>query len=225
MLPQRERPPASARSRSATMTRVPSLATTSIRTSCRTGSCGRPAAISNPSMRRERVLEPDSTKGRWRIRSTIHGFVRRADGDIGTFDAPGAGTGAFQGTFAASINAEGEITGYTVDGNNVSHGFLRSRSGAFSLFDVPVASTASGEGTAPFSINLGGAVTGEFLDENSAMHGFSRSPRGSIVTFDAPGAGAAAAQGTRPSTNNSAGEVTGWYVDADNVGHGFLAKP
>ena len=51
---------------------------------------------------------------------------------IVTFDAPGAGTGAFQGTgcFAFSdcsvlINDEGDITGYYLDTNNVFHGFLR----------------------------------------------------------------------------------------------------
>src|ERR1035438_10508868 len=40
-----------------------------------------------------------------------HGFVRAADGVITTFDAPGAGTGTYQGTDAYGINAAGVIAG------------------------------------------------------------------------------------------------------------------
>jgi hypothetical protein len=40
-------------------------------------------------------------------KSVYHGFVRDRDGKITKFNAPGAGTGAYQGTFAASINDEG----------------------------------------------------------------------------------------------------------------------
>jgi hypothetical protein len=53
-----------------------------------------------------------------------HGFQRFADGTIGTFDAPGAGTAQFQGTFPSAINNAGAIAGTVVDSNNVSHGFL-----------------------------------------------------------------------------------------------------
>ena len=42
-----------------------------------------------------------------------------------TFDAPGAGTGAGQGTFPITINTAGAITGFYIDANNVSHGFVR----------------------------------------------------------------------------------------------------
>ena len=52
------------------------------------------------------------------------GFQRFADGTIGTFDAPGAGTADFQGTFPSAINNAGAITGTMVDSGNVSHGFL-----------------------------------------------------------------------------------------------------
>jgi hypothetical protein len=44
-----------------------------------------------------------------------------------TFNAPGAGTGPFQGTLAYSINPGGAITGLYVDASNVDHGFLRRR--------------------------------------------------------------------------------------------------
>jgi len=54
-----------------------------------------------------------------------HGFVRATDGKITTFDAPGAGTGAGQGTQAMTNNWEGAISGFYIDANNVYHGFLR----------------------------------------------------------------------------------------------------
>jgi hypothetical protein len=54
-----------------------------------------------------------------------HGFLRSPNGTIKTFDAPGADLtpGDFNGTFPASMNPFGAITGNYVDANNVSHGF------------------------------------------------------------------------------------------------------
>ncbi|HET6176786.1 MAG TPA: hypothetical protein VFE61_07640, partial [Candidatus Sulfotelmatobacter sp.] len=48
---------------------------------------------------------------------------------ITTFDPPGAGKGAGQGTFSQQNLNSGVIVGYYVDANNVSHGFIRSRHG------------------------------------------------------------------------------------------------
>jgi hypothetical protein len=45
-----------------------------------------------------------------------------------TFDVPGAGTGAGQGTFTYCNNPAGAITGYYIDASGVSHGFLRTAS-------------------------------------------------------------------------------------------------
>jgi len=50
-------------------------------------------------------------------------------GTIITFDAPGAGTGYFQGTFAFSINPEGAIAGTYQDSGGVYHGYLRAADG------------------------------------------------------------------------------------------------
>jgi hypothetical protein len=75
-----------------------------------------------------------------------------------TFDAPGAGTGPYQGTgcFAYTdcsvlINDEGTITGYFLDANNVFHGFVRSPEGKFTSFDAPGADLTPGDynGTTP----------------------------------------------------------------------------
>src|SRR5208283_5159469 len=43
-----------------------------------------------------------------------------------TFDAPGAGTGAGQGTIANVISPAGAIVGSTRDASTVFHGFLRA---------------------------------------------------------------------------------------------------
>lgn len=53
-----------------------------------------------------------------------HGFIGFADGGIKTFDAPGAGTGANQGTRPTTINDCGEVVGWVLDSNNVAHGFI-----------------------------------------------------------------------------------------------------
>jgi hypothetical protein len=61
--------------------------------------------------------------------NVFHGYLRNRDGNITTFDAPGAGTvgslGGGQGTQPMTINAEGAITGFYTDSKNVVHGFLR----------------------------------------------------------------------------------------------------
>ena len=75
--------------------------------------------------------------------NVYHGFLRKADGSIVVFDAPGADTteGDFNGTFPAGINDAGLIAGYYIDSSNVSHGFLRSPNGSFTTFDPPGAGT------------------------------------------------------------------------------------
>jgi len=47
----------------------------------------------------------------WDADNVSHGFAGARDGAIMTFDAPGAGTGAGQGTIPRSNNEEGTIAG------------------------------------------------------------------------------------------------------------------
>lgn len=150
--------------------------------------------------------------------SVSHGYVRAAGGGITTFDAPGAGTGANQGTFVYGVTPA--LPGVYYDENNVLHSFVRSESGDFTLIDVPGAT-----GTNVQNINLGGATDGDYYDTNGASHGFVRGPYGTIVEFDAPGAGAASGQGTFVGANNPSGAVPGYYTDTSNVYHGFVWKP
>ena len=108
---------------------------------------------------------------------------------ITTIDAPGAGTGPFQGTTTLDINASGTIIGFSRDANSIRHGFSRSRNGTFTMFDAPGAGTAPGQGTRAYSVNPSGAITGYFTDSANTAHGYVRSNQGVITVFDAPGAG------------------------------------
>ena len=142
-----------------------------------------------------------------------------ASKSIVTFDAPGAGASAGQGTTPQSINDAGEITGYFKDSTSVLHGFVRHKNGAFTTFEAPGASKKATLGTFPQSINDQGGVVGYyFTDPNGVRHGFVRSADGTILRFD-PGN----SKGTVVRQNNSAGEFTGNYVSYDMV-HGFLAQ-
>lgn len=153
-----------------------------------------------------------------------------------TFDVPGAGTGAGQGTIPFGIDSRGTIIGWYVDASNVNHGFLRDPHGAITTFDVPGAGTGAYQGTVALGINPAGAIAGMYFDANCLYHGFLRDPDGTITTIDAPGANTVGGicstssywlvmQGTSAQTINAAGTITGIYTDATGVGHVFLRDP
>jgi hypothetical protein len=151
---------------------------------------------------------------------------------ITTFDAPGAGTGPGQGTFAFVVSSAGVIVGEYSDAHNVNHGFVRSRHGTFTTFEVPGSGTGSGQGTGAFSANPRGEITGGYIDASGSSHAFVRSPDGTISTFDAPGAGSGGcsppiicANGTQGASINPEGEISGQYVDNSGVFHGFVRSP
>jgi len=137
-----------------------------------------------------------------------------------TFEAPGAGKGAFQGTQAFGVNWLGEIVGFYYDPSGATHSFLRQPNGTFKEFD-PTGSTS----TFSIAINQEGAVAGYYVDANNVWHGYLRAPDGTITTFDALGAGTGAGQGTIAGDINDLGVIAGYYTDANNVSHGFLRTP
>jgi hypothetical protein len=159
--------------------------------------------------------------------------------NITTFDAPGAGTAAGQGTFPSGINPSGAITGFTRDPNAARHGFLRARDGTFTILDDPAAGTCStscgtignGQGTRAYAINPAGTITGFFTDNSAHCHGYARAANGTFTQIDAPDAGTGPfPQGTFPSQItpmgiNPAAAITGFYVDASSVQHGFVRAP
>ena len=108
--------------------------------------------------------------------SVNHGFLRSPDGKFTTFDAPGAGTGSYEGTGCSSdcpvsLNDWGTIAGIYIDANYVLHGYLRSPVGKIVTVD-PVGSTY----TFLDGINDLGAITGYYVDANNVYHGFLTVP-------------------------------------------------
>ncbi len=145
-----------------------------------------------------------------------------------TIDAPGAGTGKFQGTgcFAYTdcsvlLNNSGAVTGYFLDANNVYHGFLRSPDGKFTVINAPGADTKAGDfnGTFPNAINDAGAIAGVYYDANNNSHGFLRSPEGRFTSFDVPGETVGT---TTAIALNRDSAIVGYYLDEKGVFQGFL---
>lgn len=149
--------------------------------------------------------------------------AQEAQARIVTFDLPGAGNGAYQGTgcfgCTFSINDAGTVVGTYVDANNVSHGFLRDPEGKVLSFQAPGANTTL-YGTMAQSINNAGAVTGAYYDDNGIAHGFVRSPAGEFTSFDAP----LAVNGTTPLAIGPTGNVVGYALDANLLFHAFLRQ-
>jgi hypothetical protein len=156
--------------------------------------------------------------------NVIHGFVRASDGTITTFDAPGAGTAASQGTGVGGsdgINPAGAIAGFYIDASGVYHDLLRDSDGKITEFDPPGVGTAAGQGSAGGAINQESTIVGDLHDKNNVLHGFVRTRNGAITTFDVPGVGG-------PGIGNGinpAGTITGDYPDAGNVNHGYVRDP
>ena len=165
--------------------------------------------------------------------------ARGGNTTITTFDAPGAGTAAGQGTIAFAIQPSGAIAGFTRDTNNARHGFLRAPDGTVTIFDDPNAGTCStscgnignGQGTRAYAINPAGAITGSYTDNGGHCHGYVRAANGTFTQIDAPDAGTGPfPEGTFPANItpmgiNPAGAIIGFYVDANSVQHGFVRAP
>src|SRR3954468_13324173 len=136
------------------------------------------------------VLAPTIIAAALAISTQIHAQT------IPTFDAPGAGTGPFQGTSAFNISPNGTVVGFLRDPNSARHAFIRSKHGEFTVFDAPGAGMGRGQGRRAYSINPGGTIAGFFSDSATVGHGYVRSKQGIITSFDAPGAGTGPGQGT-----------------------------
>jgi hypothetical protein len=93
------------------------------------------------------------------------------------FDVPTKCTGntppadcAYEGTYPASINNLGAVTGpyFGEDGN--SHGFVRHANGSITRLNAP------GFFPYPTAINDFGIVTGFVFDSSNVLHGFNALP-------------------------------------------------
>jgi hypothetical protein len=130
-----------------------------------------------------------------------------------TFDAPGAGTGPSEGTYAYMINDLGVIVGGYFDSSFGLHGFIRTPDGRITAIDV-----SGAEDTNPAAINIWGEITGLYGDD-TGNHGFLRSPGGAFTAFDPlPGSFTY----TSPTGINDLGVIAGEYVDSSFMFHGFV---
>src|SRR5262249_449776 len=108
---------------------------------------------------------------------------------ITTFDAPGAGTAAGQGTFAHALTTSAAIVGFIRDPNAARHAFLRAADGTFTMVADPAAGTCSascgtignGQGTRAYAINPTGQIVGFFTDNSARCHGYVRAPNGTFT--------------------------------------------
>ena len=112
-----------------------------------------------------------------------HGFLRRPDGFIETWDVPPPPATIFQppagpnlGTAAFSVNTDGAIAGDYWDAGNTAHGFVRAPDGTFTICNAPNAASGSSQGTRPSTNNLGGSLTGWYIDARNVNHGFVWQP-------------------------------------------------
>ena len=103
-----------------------------------------------------------------------HAFIRAPDGRFTEYEAPGASTSPYQGTFFGSINPAGAVSGFYWDTSNVFHALLRDPDGRITKFDVRGAGTGAGQGTIPYCNNPAGAITGWYVDASGVSHGFLR---------------------------------------------------
>lgn len=161
-------------------------------------------------------------------KGAYHGFVRSGSGTITGFNAPGAGTGAGQGTnFAglSGINTAGTITGPYVDSKGVFHGYIRSTAGKFTILNVASAGKSAGQGTLAGNINTSGEIAGFYTDTAGANHGFLWTSKAGFITFDAPGSGTGAGEGSVTAFFdglNDNGGLAGNYADTKLVSHGYV---
>jgi hypothetical protein len=157
--------------------------------------------------------------------SVLHGFVRDPQGAITTFNGPGAGTTAGNGSVGEMIDDAGTIPGVSLDNNGLNHAFIRYSDGTFVTFGVTGAGTAPGQGTLATATNVVGITGGNYFDANGVGYGFVRSRDGRITTFDVPGQGTGSGQGvTATNFINDEGAAVGWYVDANGAYHGFIYR-
>lgn len=182
-----------------------------------------------------------------------HGFLRKPDGTLVTFDVPGA-----VATQVSAINNKGEIVGtYAPEGDH-SRGYVRWADGTIDTFDPP-----DSDFSEPYDINDESKTVGYFVQQNGDERGFFRFRKGKISIFDYDslstvgtainGTGVVtgsyypgdalvgfirAADGTltsfsvpdapytQPNDINLQGAVTGTYVlQSDGPNHGFYRRP
>jgi hypothetical protein len=136
----------------------------------------------------------------------FRGFVRKANGTFDVF-----GVDPYTDTIAMSINAGGDVTGYTL--GSPIRGFLRESNGTITPFDV-----GSGGYTLGLSINDSGDILGTYIDSDRSSHAFVRTRAGKVFKIVTP------SPLLSVSNINAQGFVAGSWLDDSTTGQstGFL---
>jgi len=145
---------------------------------------------------------------------SYHGFVRKANGQIETFDVSAA-----VATIANCINASGEVAGIYANSDNTQHGFVRDPGGTITPFDPPNTGGLVEVG----GINSSGAVSGDDGNNNSTTEFFIRDPAGNFTTF----AGDQSATYRVAGGINDAGYMVGTLrkIGSNDTAKGFVRDP
>jgi len=139
-----------------------------------------------------------------------HGFVRDAEGNFTSFDAPVSGT--VLEIMPTSINSSGSIVGFVSTPTSFG-GFLRDSNGMITLIDIP-----QSYGFVPVAISDSGLVVGWLNtgDTYAPTVGFILDSQGNYTTFSPPGA-----VETFPTAIDPQGSIVGYYADQFDNLRGF----
>ncbi|HLW46351.1 MAG TPA: hypothetical protein VKW09_01105 [bacterium] len=151
-----------------------------------------------------------------------HGFLRGANGQYTTIDAPHPGSG-FLYTVAAAVNNFSQVAGYYYGTSGASttvslHGFLRNADGTYITVDYPTTPPAVAF-TSVTGLNDLGQIVG--LTYSPAYHGFLTDAGGQFTPIDYPTT--ASYYFSTPWAVNGAGMIAGTYRDGAGL-HGFTAQ-
>lgn len=130
------------------------------------------------------------------------------------FDAPGAGTAAFQGTQGITLDRDGNISGTMTASDFSRSGFIRRNDGSFLGF------SQLGD-MEPAAVTPRGEIAGTYFpNDGSLVQGFRSTPVGTATLFGVSQADPQA--GFQVSGINSKDVVSGFYWDQNFVAHGFI---
>lgn len=160
------------------------------------------------------VTRPEAINARGWVAGTYfdsgaaHGFIRRPNGAITSYDVPGL-IGAIN-----EVGPRGELVGWYLEPHGVQHGFARDSNGIITSFDAPEVNTATAGigcprcgGTRTTAATPAGVV-GYFGGASGSIRGFFRHANGAFQVLDVP-----TANSTLPSAINLRGDVAGQYLD------------
>jgi hypothetical protein len=72
------------------------------------------------------INDSGEVTGWWTDGIVYHGFTRDSSGNFTNINAPGAGSGAGQGTYPRSLNDSGEVTGIGINSPAIDFSFTQS---------------------------------------------------------------------------------------------------